>query len=105
MRSKSVTINNRKIGRNHPPYIIAEMSGNHNGSIERAKKLINVAHESGADAIKFQTYRADSLTIKTSNKDFVLKDGAWSGQNIYNLYEHASTHGNGFKNFLNVQKV
>ena len=91
MRSKSVTINNRKIGRNHPPYIIAEMSGNHNGNIERAKKLINVAHESGADAIKFQTYRADSLTIKTSNKDFVLKDGAWSGQNIYNLYEHAST--------------
>ena len=72
---KEIKINNRIIGSEHPPYIIAEISGNHNGDINRAKNLIRVAKESGACAVKLQTYTADSLTIESDSDEFIIKEG------------------------------
>lgn len=91
MSPKTFEIDNRKIGADHPPYIIAELSGNHNGDIERAKKLIKIAYDAGASAVKLQTYTADSLTIDTRRDEFVLKEGTWAGRNLYELYEEAHT--------------
>ena len=80
-------INRRKISPHHPPYIIAELSANHNGSIEKAKETILRAKESGASAIKIQTYTAASMTINCNHKDFKVKGGLWDGYNLYKLYE------------------
>lgn len=91
MAIKNICINGRKIGDEHPPYIIAELSANHNGSIETAKKIIKMAKSSGADAIKMQTYRADTLTIDSDLPDFQLTEGLWAGRNLYQLYEWAHT--------------
>jgi len=71
------TINNRNISDTEPPYIIAELSGNHNGSIDRAKLLIKTAKQSGAHAVKIQTYNADSMTIDCDRDDFIIKNGLW----------------------------
>lgn len=84
-------IGNRIIGENNPTYIIAEMSGNHAGSIENAKNIIRKAKESGADCIKIQTYTADTLTIDCNKSFFTIKGSAWDGRNLYNLYEEAGT--------------
>lgn len=72
-------------------YIIAEMSANHAGSLERAKEIIWAAKESGADCIKIQTYTADTLTINCDNKYFHIDNGTWEGENLYHLYEKAYT--------------
>lgn len=72
-------------------YIIAEMSANHAGSLERAKEIIHVAKESGADCIKIQTYTPDTLTIDCNNKYFHIDNGTWEGENLYHLYEKAYT--------------
>ena len=72
-------------------YIIAEMSANHAGSIERAKEIIRKAKESGADCIKIQTYTPDTLTIDCNNEYFTVKDGTWEGENLYGLYGKAFT--------------
>ena len=87
----TISINGRKIGPGHPPYIIAEISGNHNHDFERLIKLIDVAKEAGADAVKLQTYTADSLTIDSQDEDFILKGGTWDGWNLYKLYQQAHT--------------
>lgn len=84
-------IGNRIIGDNNPTYIIAEMSGNHAGSIENAKNIIRKAKEAGADCIKIQTYTADTLTIDCNKSFFTIKGSAWDGRNLYNLYEEAGT--------------
>jgi len=84
-------INNRIISNKHQPYIIAELSANHNGSIERAKLSIKAAKDSGAHAVKFQTYSADTMTINCSKADFLIKGGLWNGRKLYDLYEEAST--------------
>jgi pseudaminic acid synthase len=82
----------RKIGGDNPVFIIAEMSGNHNQSFERAKELVDVAAEAGVDAIKLQTYTADTLTIDCDKDDFQVKvNKAWKGKTLYNLYEWAHT--------------
>lgn len=88
---KEVVIAGRKIGHNHPPYIIAEMSANHNGEIERAFRTIEMAKTMGADAVKMQSYTADTITIDCENEDFQIKDGLWDGYNLYRLYEWAQT--------------
>lgn len=89
--NKTIQINGRKIGCGEAPYIIAELSANHNGNLDNALKLIELAKKAGADAIKLQTYRADTLTINSDKDDFLIKDGLWAGQTLYSLYESAYT--------------
>ena len=89
--NKELKINGRYIGPNHPPYIIAEMSANHNGSIDRALETIKIAHECGVDAIKMQTYTADTMTIDCDNKEFMIDGGLWDGFKLYDLYKWAET--------------
>ncbi len=88
---ETITIANRAIGSSYEPYIICELSANHNGSLERALKMIEVAAATGADAIKIQTYTADTLTIDCDREDFRIKGGLWDGYTLYNLYKEAYT--------------
>lgn len=88
----SFQINGRIIGNNHKTYIIAELSANHNQKFENAVKLIDAAHEAGADAIKLQTYTADTITIDCDKKDFkITGETLWNGETLYNLYKKAYT--------------
>lgn len=89
--SKEIIINNRKIGQKFPPYIIAEMSANHNGLIENALKVIDEALKSGVDAVKMQTYKPDTITLNSTNSEFIIKDGIWQGYSLYDLYQKAHT--------------
>jgi len=86
---KEISINNRKISQKHPPYVIAEMSANHNGDINNAYKIIDMAKACGADAVKLQTYTPDTLTIDSNLPDFQLTEGLWAGQSLYDLYKSA----------------
>ena len=73
------------------PYVIAEISANHNGEIEDAKKLIRIARKAGASAVKIQTYTADTLTIDCKKDDFLIKKGLWKGKTLHQLYSEAYT--------------
>jgi len=84
-------IDGREISLKKPPYVIAEISANHNGSIETAKKLIQIAKESGASAVKLQTYTPDTITLDSDQDDFRIKEGLWKGSTLYQLYESAYT--------------
>lgn len=86
-----IKIKNRMVGDGYPAYIIAEMSGNHAGSIERAKEIIREAKRCGADCIKIQTYTPDTLTIDCQNEYFHIDNGTWEGENLYQLYGKAYT--------------
>ena len=81
----------RPIGPGHPPYVLAEMSGNHNGDIQRAFRLLEAAKTAGADAVKLQTYTADTITIDHDGPEFVIADGLWKGRRLYELYQEAHT--------------
>ncbi|WPP70021.1 pseudaminic acid synthase [Acinetobacter pittii] len=87
--SKKITINNRNIGTDFPPYVIAELSANHNGRLETALKIIEEAKRCGADAIKLQTYSADTITLNSQNEEFMIRGGLWDGQSLYELYQKA----------------
>lgn len=87
----AMIIDHRKIGAQFPPFIIAELSANHNGSLERALATIDAAKSCGADAIKLQTYSADTMTIDCDKPDFVIKGGLWDGYKLYDLYRWAQT--------------
>ncbi len=84
-----ITIDGRKIGHDYPPYIIAEMSANHNGDINRAYQIMEEAKKAGADAIKLQTYTHETITIDCNAEDFQIHGGLWDGQTLYNLYKNA----------------
>ncbi|MBT7753404.1 MAG: pseudaminic acid synthase [Gammaproteobacteria bacterium] len=86
-----IKIDKRIIGNNCPPYIVAELSANHNGDFDRAIEIINIAKEQGADAIKLQTYQADTMTIDSDTDDFQITTGLWKGYNLYKLYQWAQT--------------
>ena len=86
-----LNIQNRLIGAMQEPFIIAELSANHGGDIELAKKTIQSAKNSGADAIKLQTYTPDTMTIDCQNPDFLIDEGLWKGRNLYDLYKQAYT--------------
>ena len=87
----SISINKRRISVNDPPYLIAELSANHNGSLERALETIDAAQRCGADAIKLQTYSADTMTIDCDQEDFMIHGGLWDGYKLYDLYKWAET--------------
>lgn len=87
--NKKVTINHRDIGTDFPPYVIAELSANHNGSLETALKIIEEAKRCGADAIKLQTYSADTITLNSQHEEFMIRGGLWDGQSLYELYQKA----------------
>jgi len=86
-----ITIAGRTIGAGESPYIIAEMSANHGGSIEQAYQLMAAAKDAGADAIKIQTYTADTITIDHDGPDFRIEGGLWDGRTLYELYQEAHT--------------
>ena len=87
----SIRIDNREIGFGCSPYIIAEMSANHNGDLKTALRIIDEAKKAGADAVKIQTYRPDTITLDSDLPDFQISDGLWTGRTLYDLYEWAHT--------------
>lgn len=86
-----IEIGDRRIGPGHPVYVVAELSANHNQRFEDAVALVEVAHATGADAIKLQTYTPDTLTIDARTEPFQIQDTAWAGQTLYELYSKAFT--------------
>lgn len=87
--SNKFAIDSRPIGIDSPPYIIAEMSANHDGKIERAFQIIEAAKKAGADAIKLQTYRPDTITLDCDSDEFTVHGGLWDGRTLYDLYKEA----------------
>jgi pseudaminic acid synthase len=88
---KSIKIAGRPIGTGYAPYIIAEMSANHNGNINQAFRIVDEAKKSGADAVKIQTYTADTITLDSDFPDFRITEGLWAGRTLHELYEWAHT--------------
>jgi len=90
---KGIRIGGVPVGAGHPPFVIAELSGNHNGSLDRAIKLVEAAADAGAHAVKLQTYTADTLTIDVNSADFLVasKDSPWAGRSLHELYRQAHT--------------
>lgn len=89
--SNSISIASRPIGPDYEPYIICELSGNHNGSLDRALELLEAAAATGADAIKIQSYTPDTITIDHDGPEFRIEGGLWDGQRLYDLYKEAQT--------------
>ena len=89
----TIEIAGRQIGEDHPPFVIAEMSGNHNQSLERALEIVEAAANAGAHAIKLQTYTADTMTLDQRGGNFEIDDvkSLWTGKNLHDLYKLAYT--------------
>lgn len=89
--SRSIEIAGRRIGPDQPPFVVCELSGNHNGSLERALELVDAAVTTGADAIKIQTYTPDTITLDTDRPEFKIQGGQWDGMSLHALYAEAYT--------------
>ena len=91
--SAEVRVGPHRIGAEHPPFVIAEMSGNHNGDLERALAIVDAVADSGAQALKIQTYTADTITIDVDGPRFRVEDahGLWGGRTLHQLYDEAHT--------------
>ena len=89
--SRSISIAGSPIGPDHVPYVVCELSGNHNGSLERALNLLEAAAETGADAVKIQSYTPDTITIDHDGPGFRIEGGPWDGRTLYDLYGEAQT--------------
>ena len=89
MTAPRFAIAGRQIGDGHPPYVIAELSANHNGDIKRAFAIMDAAKAAGADAIKLQTYTPDTINIDHDGAGFRLEDGPWRGRTLHALYQEA----------------
>jgi N-acetylneuraminate synthase len=86
---KDLAIAGRAIGPGHPPYVVAELSANHNGSLDTALRIVEEAKKAGADAVKIQTYKPDTITLDCDRDEFRIKGGLWDGRTLYELYEEA----------------
>lgn len=86
----NIQIGSKKVSKQTTPFLVAELSANHNNDIERAKSIIVKAAKSGADAVKFQTYTADTITLNSRDDDFMLGEGLWEGRSLYDLYQEGS---------------
>ena len=86
---KAISIAGRIIGPDHSPYVIAELSANHNGKLDTALRIIEEAKKAGADAVKLQTYKPDTITLDSDGEDFRIRGGLWDGRTLYELYQEA----------------
>jgi pseudaminic acid synthase len=87
--NQKIAIAGRDIGLDYPPYVIAELSANHNGRLDTAMKIIEEAKKAGADAVKLQTYTADTITLNCDSEEFQIRGGLWDGKTLYQLYQEA----------------